>query len=730
MPANPKQDIPPPDDFATQEEFVEWIRRVYDDDIDYDKINRSRGQEDSEFAASYQWAEEDLRRRQEQNAPSLTFNRIFSLFKKKMASRTRIRVGPRVLPETDGEQYEEIAKIREGITRNIERNSDIGAVDAIVSQNQFIAGVGCYDVAVDYANADVFEYDIFIRSVFDPFSVVWDRLSTEPTGRDARHCVLHTYMDKEDFKKAYPNAQEISFDGAGQNTWWTFSRRKISITGWLSDKAIRVATVWRMRERKRTLALLTNGDVVPLPDGTSPKDFAMPTGSADGGLAPPVTVALHPQTGEYIVRESPVKYCEGYITNGLEILKGPFELPIDRVPLIRVPGWMIPIGDRVERFSAVSFAKDAIRFYNYVRSDRIERIIFRPRFSWIANEDEVRGREALWTNAHLARNQLGLHAGPSGGGPRQLDPPQVDQASILETQTAVQDIMDVFDTQQPAQPGQTPTTASALEMLQSASDGSNVVFDEMYFAAKREVYRTVNQLIPHVYDTPRVVKVVGEDDKLKTAILNNPENPESMDLTLGKYAVSIDIGPSVLTKRAQSIELIKTMINAAPDAAAIVFDKLIELQNIQGGDVLARRWRERFNIKDEETPTTPEEIAAMEQAAQLQQQQLEMEMQLKQAELDLKLADVGLRQAEIGVRQAEIAAREATVESENSQSVERIARAESERVKAAAFVEAQQVGLQKTQAEIALIKAKVEAEYERMLSDEETRSAERAEKET
>lgn len=682
------KNIPLPDGFQSETEAVEWVREQREEDIDFDRLNRQRGQEDSEFAAGYQWNQEDLDRRRKQGAPSLTFNRSFSLLRNKLAARTRVRVGPRILPESAGKEYDAIAAIREGIVRNVERISDVGTCDSIVSQNQFVAGVGAYEIAVDYADNDVFENDIFLRPVYDPFSVTWDRLSTDPTGRDARHAMIETYLDIDDFKRAYPKASTESIDTTVDSGWeWTGQRRKPSQRGWITDKTVRVATVWRMRERMRNLAMLTNGDVVEIGD-EDPATYAKEDGQ--GGF---VTVMTKPDSGEFVVRKSPVKYAEGFITNGVEVLEGPFELPIDRVPLIRVPGWCVPLGNKVERFGLFSFAKDAMRFYNYVRSDRIERIIFRPRFSFTANAEEVQGYEQLWTNAHLARNAIGIHKGPSGGGPMQVQPPTVDAASIAESESAVNDILDVFDVRQQVEMGKTPPTASGLEMLQSVSDASNVVFDEMYFAGKRECYRTINQLIPFVYDTPRIIKVLGEDDQLKTAIVNDPMNPESVDVTVGKYSVSVDVGPSLLTRRAHSVEFLKTIINSAPDAAGIVFDKLIELQNIQGGDVLARRWRERFGITDEEAEPTPEEQqqAALEQ--QIQMVQLENQLKMAQAEVDLKMAEVEAKRAEVEVKTA-------TADSERAQAEERRTASQANFTQAQARIEEIAAKIRLTEAQI------------------------------
>ena len=167
-----------------------------------------------------------------------------------------------------------------------------------------------------------------------------------------------------------------------------------------------------------------------------------------------------------------------------------------------------------------------------------------------------------------------------------------------------------------------------------------------------------------------------------------------MDVTTGKYAVSVDVGPSLLTRRAHSVEFLKTIINSAPDAASIVFDKLIELQNIQGGDVLARRWRERFGISDEEEEPTPEEQQQAQLQAQLQMLELENQIKLAHAELQLKEAEVEAKRAETDFKTA-------TADSERAQAEER-------RTAALANVEQAAAKIQETEARTRLTEAQIQ----------------------
>jgi hypothetical protein len=62
-----------------------------------------------------------------------------------------------------------------------------------VFDNAFESMVQCGDaafrVAVQYTADDVFDQEIALGQIDDCLSVVWDRMSIDPTGRDANHCL-------------------------------------------------------------------------------------------------------------------------------------------------------------------------------------------------------------------------------------------------------------------------------------------------------------------------------------------------------------------------------------------------------------------------------------------------------------------------------------------------------------------------------------------------------------
>lgn len=685
------------EEFGSEEEFCEFVRDARQTDVEFDSRNRDRGVEDARFAGGYQWPAEEYRWRVDNNIPAMTFNLVPSLLRHRLGARARKRIGPKVTPVSVGKQYDGVALIREGIMRSIERHSDIASVDGVVSQNQLISGVGNYEVCVYEANNDVFDMDIFIKTDPNPWSVIWDNLSVDPTGRDSRRVIKETSISRKDFAKQFPNARAVDIgENLANTTSYPLNIRagpEGIIGDWITEDTVRLAMVWTMHERERTLALMTNGETRDI-TGKNPKDVAIRDGA--GGFH---TVLIDPSSGKPRVRKSPVKYTKGTLTNGLEILQDPYELPCDRVPIVRVPGWMLMTGERMERYGLISFAKDALSFHNYVKSDRIERIVYRNRAQYEAQEDALsEEQENLYRNSHRLRGGVLKFRGPR---PDQVLPPPVDQAAIIETEAAQRSIYDIFDIRPglAGGSGQTPPSGVSLEYQMDITDSGGIIYDEMLLAAKREVYRVVDQIIPYTYDGPRVMKVIGEDGRVKDAILNDPENPESEDITIGKYSIDASTGPSAETQRQKAIGFYETMFNANPELMGLVAPELIDLLNIPGTDKLVAALRERSGVVDKDSPEA--------QAAMVKQQ--EMEQRVQQMAIQMEELKIAKLQADVLVKEAQAEASMAMAQSEKSQSLERIAKAEQAERMADARVAEMERRVQLVEAQTSKVLAEIAA---------------------
>ena len=62
----------------------------------------------------------------------------------------------------------------------------------------------------------------------------------------------------------------------------------------------------------------------------------------------------------------------------------------------------------------------------------------------------------------------------------------------------------------------------------------------------------MNQLISQIYDGTRIVRIIGEDEKIKFMKVNDPADPLSPDLSVGRYDVALSTGASYTTRRVEA----------------------------------------------------------------------------------------------------------------------------------------------------------------------------------
>ena len=108
----------------------------------------------------------------------------------------------------------------------------------------------------------MFDQDIFIRPIEDALSVVWDRFSVDPTGRDARRCFVSDKMPKKEYKAKFGDIPEDRL--YNQDTL-----NELAVEGWVDQDCYQVSEYWRLIERKRLMALFSNGKTFILDDNNS-----------------------------------------------------------------------------------------------------------------------------------------------------------------------------------------------------------------------------------------------------------------------------------------------------------------------------------------------------------------------------------------------------------------------------------------------------------------------------
>jgi hypothetical protein len=593
-----------PAGYKDEDEFLKEARERFQEALDFDRENREAGIDDLKFFAGEQWDADALKARK--GRPCLTINTL-PQFVAQVAGDIRInRPAIRVRPAEDADK--DLASIREGLIRAIERDNDAQGVYAETGQTQVACGIANMRVGLKYAADDGFERDITIESVPNPFAVVWDPLSTERTGRDAQYCFVVEEMPRKVFDARWKDEMPSELTVPTHD-----------VQGWYTADTVRVTEYWMMKETPITLAQLEGGQVVEI-DKVPP------------GAQPIAT------------RKSVRRSACMYLITGTVILSGPHDLPITRLPLVRARGWEVNVHDKRVRFGLVRFARDSQRLKNYWRSVSAEVLAMAPRAQWLASDQAVpEDREDDFRDAAKSGDPLLLWSG-TGTEPNRVDPPPIPAAVLQEAALNAQDMKDVtglHDASLGARSNE--TSGRAIMARQREGDVASYIYQDNLKASITEAGRLVNQLIPVVFDTARTIRVVGEDETTKVQRINDPNNPDSVDINQGKYDIVVETGPSYSTKRVEAAESMMQFAQSVPQAAALIPDLIARAQDFPMADEMAERFKRALPPQITESPDdeqTPEQMQAKQAAAEQAQMQQQMQMDgamLELAERDAKV---------------------------------------------------------------------------------------------
>jgi hypothetical protein len=500
-----------PEGYASAEDYLKDVRETYELDLEADTDNRKASLEDKKFIAGEQWDPQVLQQRS--GLPCLVINTVPQFIAQLVGDWRENRNAIKVIPSESGDK--EIADIRSDLIRSLWTKCRADRVMDNAFESMIGSGDAAFRVAVQYTSGEVFDQEIVLNPIDDCLSVVWDRLSIDPTGRDANHCFVDDVLPKKEFEKTWKDCDTSELSAS--------EKRSLTISGWIDTSTVRVTEHWRMIERKRLLGLFQDGSVHII-DGETIDDLQDKHG--------PMTKS----------RLAPCKYAQMHLVTGYKILAGPYEYKLDRLPIIRMAGRTVSIADRRVRYGLVRFMKDAARLRNFWRSVAAEQLGYAPKAQWMATESAVEGREDVIRKAHLSRDPLLVFNDEAvfGQNVQRVEPPQMQMALLNEAQVNTQDMKDVTGIHD-ASLGikSNETSGRAIMARQREGDVASLTYYDNGNAAILEAGDVVNQLIPQIYDGTRIVRIIGEDEATKLVKINDPMDPTSPNLAVRKLTTSL-----------------------------------------------------------------------------------------------------------------------------------------------------------------------------------------------
>lgn len=549
--------------------------------------------------------------------PCLTINKLPQHVHQVTNEQRQNRPSGKVIPADDNADIE-VAAIYDGMVRHIEYMSDADVAYDTACENQVTYGEGYVRILTEYCREDSFDQDLRIGRIRNAFSVYMDPTIQDPCGSDAEYCFITEDIPKSEYERQYPNAAPISSmlaQGVGDS----------SLSQWLTENTIRIAEYFYYTHTPTKLNLYP-GNITAFEGSKADKNFkAM--------YSKPVRS-----------RTVDVKKVMWVKTNGYEVLQEQ-EWAGKWIPVVRVVGNEFEVDGRIYVSGLVRNAKDAQRMYNYWVSQEAEMLALAPKAPFIGYGGQFEGYEQQWKTANTT-NWPYLEVNPDvtdGQGavlplPQRAAPP-LPQTGLIQAKMGASDDIKSTTGQYDSSLGATSNERSGRAILAREKQGDTGTYHyvDNLSRAIRHVTRQLVDLIPKIYDTERIARIVGIDGEVDMVKIN-PEQPEPVKKIVdqagiviekvynpgvGYYDVVVTTGPSYMTKRQESMDAMSQILQGNPQLWSVAGDLFVKNMDWPGAQELSARLAKTIDPKLLENSDKDPALQAAEQQMQAMGQELD-----------------------------------------------------------------------------------------------------------
>jgi hypothetical protein len=640
---------------SSDEKVLELARERFRRCVEAERELRAKQLEDKKFAAGDHWHAADKANREADRRPCLVIDRLSPQIKQVTNQQRNMRPAVQVDAADGGDP--DTAEVFQGIVRHIENRSDADDAYDQAGRDQAEIGRGYFRVLTAYVNDEGFDQEIRIKRIRNPFTVYFDPAATERDYSDARFCFVVEDVPIEEFPERFPKAKRVSLE--------EFESLGDDAPDWMTEGKVRIAEYWCVE---------SEAVAVTAPDGRT--------------------------------RTANRKRIVQKLISGLEVLEVN-DWPGKYIPIVPVLGEETEIEGKVDLQGMVRRAKDPQRMLNYWKSATTETMALAPKAPFVAAEGQTEPYKKQWQDANV-RNQPVLIYKPTTIGGAPLPPPQRQvseppiQAMLMSSQGAENDLRAVLSNYDVGEQERREVSGKAILARKAQGEHGNSDYLDGLARAIRHAGRILIDLIPHIYDAPRVMRITGKDNQKKAVMVHAgngpavpPELPEGVkgvyDLSAGTYDVTVTVGPSMQSARQEFAEQMAQIFQGNPQLWQVVGDLFFENLDIPNARQIAERLRKMLppQLQDEEGQQDPAVLQGQLQQAGQQIEQMGAAMQELQQKLDAKALEVESRE------------RIAVAELEQKKQIEAM-RLEFERAKAAIDIQLAEMKLQHEAQKMAL----------------------------
>lgn len=639
-----------------EKDFMATARKRLNIAVESSSINRVYQNDDMRFAAGspdnkYQWPEPVIRAREGDpngTRPVLTINKLPQHINQITNEQRQNRPVIKVLP-VDDKSDKEVADVLSGIVRHIEYLSDADAQYSTAGETQVQCGEGYLRVLTDYCEETSFDQDITILGIKNNFSVYLDPvgLLKDPTGRFCEWGFIIEDLSKDEFTRQYPRADLVNWELVGQGDEWK---------SWFPDnETVRIAEYFYFEHDEKTLCEWEDGTIT---------------------LKEEMTEGLYDELGKLGMvpkreRRTDIKALKWCKMNGLaRIEEGDWAGKF--IPIVRIIGNEWLIDGKMITSGIVRNAKDAQRMFNYWKSTETETLALAPKAPFVGSAEAFDGYEDDWKDANTKSLSFLKYNQFSEGGERidrpQREAPVMPPVGIVNAALGAADDIKSATGQYDPSLGNNPQAKSgiALQREQRKTDMGTFHYIDNQARGVKQLGRILIDLIPKIYDSKRVARMLGEngepdyatlDPSTQQPVVEQPNDKGGIDKiynpTIGRYDVTVSVGPGFASKRQEAADLMAQILQGQPELMAKMGDLYFEMLDVPGADKIADRLRKMLppglaetEGEDDAPPMvqTPQGPVPVDAAGQMLG---EMGMQIQQLSEALQKADQAGSQAKL-----------------------------------------------------------------------------------
>jgi hypothetical protein len=337
-------------------------------------------------------------------------------------------------------------------------------------------------------------------------------------------------------------------------------------------------------------------------------------------------------------------------------------------------------------------AKDPQRMYNYWNSAATEAVALAPKAPFIGVKGQFTDSKWEYANvenyAYLEAEPVDINGAPAPLPQRNAVEPPIGAMTrmILQADNDLKAIIGIYDPSL----GQRMSDQSgrAIMALQKQGDLGTSNYSDNLSRAIRFTGRILVDLIPKIYDAPRVQRIINPDQTVDHVGIYNSQSPAAQsladprtmqqfqavakiyDIGAGKYDVVVQVGPSYQSKRQEAVASMLDLVKSNPAIFPAVGDLLVRNMDWHNSNEIADRLKKMLppqlqdNAGDEGDPEVrARKLQVQLQAMSQQHQMLTNEVQkltemikTKQVEQETKMAIARL-DADVKIAVAEITAK-------------------------------------------------------------------------